>query len=267
MFDYHLHSDFSADCSTPMEQTIEEAVKRGLSEICFTEHIDYDYPDPTIQFDLDIASYDKKIKKMQATYADRIRIKKGVEIGVQPYLLPRYKKLLDEERFDFIICSIHTANKQGLHSGDFFADRTIDEAYELYYEELLYCVKNFSQFNILGHIDLVKRYTEGESEANFHELLREIFNVIIPRGQGIELNTSGVRYGLKSGMPSTDILKLYKACGGEVLTLGSDSHEAHHVAYQFPESIELLQSIGFNYLTTFSDQKPTFHSLASLKVT
>src|SRR5699024_7925101 len=139
-------------------------------------------------------------------------------------------KQLNEEQLDFMICSIHTANKQGLHSGDFFAGRTIDEAYQLYYEELLYCVKNFDQFNILGHIDLVKRYTKGESDDNFHELLREIFNVIIPRGQGIELNTSGVRYGLTSGMPSADILKLYKECGGEVLTLGSDSHEAKHVA-------------------------------------
>src|SRR5690625_3707842 len=141
MFDYHVHSNFSADCSTPMEATIERAVERGVTKICFTEHIDYEYPDPTIQFDLDIPAYEKKLLEMREIYGEKIKIKKGVEIGVQPYLLSRYKALLDHESFDFIICSIHTANKQGLHSGDFFVDRTIDEAYKLYYEELFYCVR------------------------------------------------------------------------------------------------------------------------------
>src|SRR5690625_6487306 len=83
MFDYHLHSSFSADCDTPMEATIEQAIKAGLKEICFTEHIDYEYPDPTIDFDLDLLNYDKKLKQVSAQYRDQIQIKKGVELGLQ----------------------------------------------------------------------------------------------------------------------------------------------------------------------------------------
>src|SRR5690625_3822176 len=106
MFDYHIHSNFSADCKTPMEQTIEEAIKRGLRKICFTEHIDIDYPDPTIQFDLDKPDYNKKIVEMQEKYADQITIKKGIELGVQPHVLGDYEKIMSEESFDFVICSM-----------------------------------------------------------------------------------------------------------------------------------------------------------------
>src|SRR5690625_2336594 len=99
MFDYHMHSNFSADCNTPMEETIESAIKKGLTEICFTEHIDYDYPDTTIVFDLDFEKYNEAILQLQEKYKNIITIKKGVEIGVQPYLLERYEELLNKETF------------------------------------------------------------------------------------------------------------------------------------------------------------------------
>jgi len=261
MFDYHMHSEFSADCDTPMEETIEAAIQKGIKEICFTEHIDYEYPDPTIEFELDVKNYDQKIKEVQQRYKNEIVIKKGVEIGVQPHILERYNKLLDEETFDFIICSVHAADKKNLHRGDFFINRTAEEAYELYYEELLYCVKNFDAYNILGHMDLVKRYKALTSDANFHDIIQQIFKTIIPKGKGIEVNTSGFAYGLNSAMPSVDILKLYHQCGGEIITVGSDAHEAHHVAHRFGESYQLLDTIGFKYIATFDNRKPKFHSI------
>lgn len=259
-----MHSDFSADCSTPMEETIESAIDKGVRGICFTEHVDFDYPDPSISFELDVENYEKKLQQMKKHYGEKISIKKGVEIGVEPYLLPRYQAFLSENKFDFIICSMHTAERKDLHSGNFFEGKTVEEAYRIYYEELLYCVKHFKDYDILGHIDLVKRYTQEKSKNDFHDLLQQIFNQIIPDGKGIELNTSGFRYGLNSGMPSTDILKLYKACGGEIITLGSDSHIASTVAYRFKESLELLRDIGFTYITTFSERKPSFHLISEL---
>lgn len=265
LFDYHMHSDFSADSETPMEEMIEASIAKGLTEICFTEHIDFEYPDPTISFDLDIPVYTDKINAMRDKYKDVISIKKGVELGLQPYLLDRYNQLMDKETFDFVISSIHTADKKDLHSGNFFANRSIEASYQLYYEELLYCVKNFKQFNILGHIDLVKRYKTLDTNNNFHDILSEIFKVIIQDGKGIELNASGYAYGLGGPMPTIDILKLYKAHGGEVLTIGSDAHEGRHVGHNFDQIIELVESVGFKYITTFENMEPTFHPLKNLK--
>lgn len=262
LFDYHMHSDFSEDCFTPMEHTIEAAIKKGLTEICFTEHMDYDYPDPDFTFELDVRAYDKKIKAMQEKYAKDITIKKGIEIGVQPHVLERNRQLIQQEEFDFVICSLHVSDKKDLHNGDFFVGRTPEEAYRFFYEELLYCVQHFDDYNILGHLDLVKRYQTLNTDEDFHDIIREIFNEIIPKGKGIEVNASGFAYDLGTAMPSRDILTLYKACGGEVITIGSDAHKAEHVAHRFPEMIQQLDQIGFRYLATFTEQKPTFHKIS-----
>jgi len=264
MFDYHMHSSFSADCSTPMEDTIESAIQKGLTEICFTEHVDYDYPDPTIQFALDTTMYDKKIKEMQEKYEGQISIKKGVEIGVQPHVLKQCEQLVNDHYFDFIICSLHAADRKNLHHGQFFENRTPELAYEMYYEELLDCIKNYDHYSVLGHLDLVKRYKKLDSERNFHEIIREIFRVIIPKGKGIEVNTSGFAYGLGSAMPSEDILTLYKKCGGEIITIGSDAHEPHHVAHNFKDTLQLLKSIGFQYVATFENKEPILHPINNI---
>ena len=42
--DFHMHSSYSGDSDTPMEQMASQALKAGLTQICFTEHMDYDYP-------------------------------------------------------------------------------------------------------------------------------------------------------------------------------------------------------------------------------
>lgn len=266
LFDYHIHSDFSADCSVPTEDMVKSAIQKDLTEICFTEHIDYEYPDKDFVFEFDLKAYDSKIRFLQEKYADQITIKKGIELGLQPHLVPRYEELMQEESFDFTILSIHTADKKGLHGGDFFKGRSIADAYTIYYEELLNCIKNFKHYNILGHLDLVKRYTINEHPSNdFHSVIKEICEVIIPEGKGIELNTSGRRYGLNNGMPSRDILELYHSLGGEVITLGSDAHRPAELAYDFKHSLQLLNDIGFKYIATFFENKPTFHPIAKLK--
>ena len=38
--DYHLHSDVSPDCKTPMEESCEAAIQKGLTELVFTEHME-----------------------------------------------------------------------------------------------------------------------------------------------------------------------------------------------------------------------------------
>lgn len=264
MFDFHMHSDFSEDCSTPMEATIEAAIEKGFTKICFTEHVDYDYPDPDFIFDLDTVNYERKIRQMQKEYGDQITIKKGIEIGIQPHLFERYHRLLNEESFDFIICSMHAADRKDLHNGDFFENRTPVEAYRYYYEELLYCVQHFERYSILGHIDLVKRYKKLASDENFHDIIGEIFKTIIPKGKGIEVNTSGFAYGLGSAMPSRDILELYYELGGEIITIGSDAHKPEHVGHCFQEVLMQLSQIGFRYIATFSNEKPTFHKIEKL---
>ncbi|GAA0501341.1 histidinol-phosphatase HisJ family protein [Salinibacillus aidingensis] len=261
MFDYHVHSSFSADCEAPMEEMIQSAIDKGIKDMCFTEHIDFDYPDPTITFHLDLEAYRKRLKEMQEKYIEQISIKKGVELGVQPHVLEDYKEIVNQEAFDFIICSMHTTDKQDLHSGEFFEGKTLNQAYEQYYREFLSCIQSFKSYSILGHLDLVKRYKYEPDVYSFLDIIEEIFKVIIPEGKGIEVNNSGFKYGLGRAMPSKDILKLYKEMNGEIITIGSDSHAPDTIGTHYTETIDLLKDIGFKYVTTFKNQKPVFHKI------
>ena len=43
--DCHLHSSFSGDSDTPMEEMVLQGIAQGLDTMCFTEHNDFEYPD------------------------------------------------------------------------------------------------------------------------------------------------------------------------------------------------------------------------------
>src|SRR5690625_6079812 len=150
-------------------------------------------------------------------------------MGRQPHVLDDCEVVANEEQLDFIICSMHATDGKNLHRGDFFERRTPEEAYEIYFTELQECIKQFKQYSILGHLDLVKRYKKLDTNRNFHELIEPILKTVIEDGKGIEVNTSGFAYGLGSGMPSTDMLKLDKECGGVIITVESDSNEAYEI--------------------------------------
>ena len=42
--DFHLHSTYSGDGKSPMEDIVKSAIDKGLKEICFTEHNDIKFP-------------------------------------------------------------------------------------------------------------------------------------------------------------------------------------------------------------------------------
>lgn len=264
MFDSHMHTSFSADCEIPPEEMVKAAIQKGLTEICITDHVDYDYPDKDFIFEFDQQAYKKEIAQLQQRYEKDLQVRRGVEIGVQPHLLDRYTSLVQDEQFDFVICSLHTVEKQDLHFGAIFENRSLEEAFTAYYQELLHCIRRFDAYSVLGHVDLIKRYAKHVPEQDFHAFLKEIFNEIIPRGKGIEINTSGVRYGLPTAMPSPDILELYKACGGEIVTIGSDAHKPLDVGIDIQKSIQLASDIGFRFIATYSKGEPQFHSIEKL---
>ena len=84
----------------------------------------------------------------------------------------------------------------------------------------------------------------------------------LEKGKGIELNTGGIKKGMKEFHPCTFILKRYRELGGEVITLGSDSHDTAHIAHAFEPAAELLKESGFDYYTVFEKRTPKFVRLA-----
>ena len=186
-----------------------------------------------------------------------------MEFGVQVHTIPRYQKLYEQYDFDFIILSIHQVNNQEFWTQDFQRGRTQQEYNERYYKEILDVIKNYKDYSVLGHLDLISRYDENGPYPfeKIKPMIQEILEIVIQDGKGIEINTSSHRYGLKDSQPSRDILKLYKELGGKIITIGSDSHKPEHLGAYINEAKELLKELGFEYYCTFEKMKPIYHKL------
>lgn len=273
--DYHVHTEFSDDSVYPMEDVIRDAVGMEMDEICFTDHVDYGikpdwdsgteirYRDGNPVANVDYPKYMEKIRRMQKQYEGKINIRTGLEFGIQMHTIPRFEALSARYPMDFIILSVHQVDDRELWTQDFQRGRTQREYNERYYEEMLSLVKNYKNYCVLGHMDLIRRYDEAGIYAfeKVRSLIEDILKIVIADGRGIEINTSTHRYGLKDTMPSEEILSLYRSLGGEIITIGSDSHKPEHLGAYIRETKELLKQKGFKQFCTYEKMKPFFHDL------
>ena len=267
--DCHMHTEFSSDSETPVRSMIEGAIKKGLREICLTDHYDKDYPRvPDIEgipFVFDPEEYCRTLAGLKEEYSGRITVRTGIEIGLQPHLGGFYRELTEKYPFDFVIGSVHLVHGLDPYYGALFEGRTDEEAYAETFRETLADLEAIDGFDVLGHIDYVVRYgKEKAAHYSYHRFadeIDEILKKVIEMGKGIELNTGGFKYGLGFSNPHPDIIKRYRELGGEIITLGSDAHRTGGVGCAIREGQELLRSCGFRRFCTFEQGKPIWHDL------
>lgn len=264
--DYHVHSRFSSDSTAPMEEMVEKAISLGMNKICFTDHMDYDFPDSYgLPFVFDPEEYFDELEKITSRYKSKIKILKGIELGLQPYLAPRYQKLMEDYDFDFAIGSSHLVGGIDPYYPEYWSRQSLEEGLILYFQSIIDNVKAFTGYQVYGHLDYVVRYVPDKkliySYEKFADIIDEMLKTIISHGKAIEVNTAGYKYGLGYPHPQTDVLKRYKELGGEIITIGSDGHKPEHLGYDFPKAEQLLISLGFKYYATFEKKVPVFERL------
>lgn len=267
MFDYHVHSSFSTDCSVSMEQMVQQGIAIGLHEICFTDHIDYEYEGSRhgrLCFEFEPSEYFAEIQRLRNKYSSSIVIRSGVELGLQPHVLGECQRIVTANDFDFVLASVHNIEKNDLSNLELESHYTINQIWETYFEELLYAIENFPQFQVLGHFDLPRRYSANLAMHNLqnnYAIIETIFKTLISNGKGLEINSGGYYYGLNETNPSLALLKIYKNCGGEILTFGSDAHSLARLGEKYYETMQAIRQIGFKYICTCEKQQVKFNKL------
>jgi len=267
MVDFHTHCDYSPDSSTPMKEMIESAIKIGITDLAFTDHVDLDsdMDSETVQnWDFDRDDHERAIAAYNQEYSGKIKLYNGLEIGIQPHLGKENAEIVSKNNYDFVIASIHSVEKKDLYYRRYFENHSDKEAVQIYYNEYYQSLIRFNDYSVLGHLDLYLRYKPELYAVKFNafdDIVSEIFKHIIQSGKGIELNAGGHRYGIGHNNPHNQLLQRYKDMNGEILTLGSDAHTTQYLGYHYHENIELIKSIGFKYICTFEKMKPIFHKL------
>lgn len=267
--DYHLHSSHSGDSNEPMENMIQAAIDKGLSHICFTEHMDMDYPvtkeTPKDYFILNTDSYLYELALCKEKYADKLKILFGVELGLQPHLQKELALYAHSHEFDFIIGSVHIVNGKDPYYPAYFTGRSEEEAYREYFQAVIDNVKKFQNFDVCGHLDYVVRYGLSKDKDYSYEKYKDLFDkmleLILEKEKGIELNTGSLRKGMTEASPHTGVLKRYRELGGEIITIGSDAHLAKDVAADFDRATEILKDCGFKYYCVYEKRVAEFRKI------
>lgn len=261
MFDFHMHTIVSFDGQGTPEEMVSAAVKRGLKEICFTDHLDYEInvTEQTMVFDTQVynAAYDH-------LEAPGLKIRKGVELGLKEYNQAQVKQDLQRRHFDFALGSVHFVDEIDVYFAEFWQGKTVRQAEKRFLEQTLACVEAHDDYDVLAHLTFLSkarahpdpcliRYEENR------EILDEILRILVRKEKGLEMNTSGVD---KCGgfLPTADYFLRFKALGGKIVTVGSDAHGADRVGQYTEEACAVLKDI-FGYVCTFEDRKPIFHKL------
>lgn len=265
LWDTHMHSQYSGDSDAPQDAMINAAIEKGLGGICFTDHLDIDYPNEPDLFLLDLPNYSASVLAQKEHFKGRIDLRLGIELGLQPHLATLHADILSQYPFDFVIGSSHVVHGIDPYYPVFYEGRAEEDCYLEYFESILENIRAFDGFDVYGHIDYVVRYGPNRntnySYAKYKDVIDAILRLLIEKGKGIEINMGGFKYGLNHPNPTEEIIARYRELGGEIITIGADAHQPEHVAYDFAKVPAILKESGFRYFTVFRERKPEFIKL------
>lgn len=270
MFDYHVHTAFSADSEASIEEYIAVAADRGLREICFTDHYDLEFPALSAagkSWEGDIASACRAIDALQLPSG--LTVKKGVEMGLrlEEGIIGRTLAALKDLPLDFVIASVHLVDGVDPYFPDYFEGKSRSEGFARYLETIYACLQQTDDYQAVGHIGYPSKGCPYPNRAlqyaDAPEIIDALFRHVIEKGKCIEINGS-VLARLGDESPDVALYRRYVELGGEYITFGSDAHTVEALGQQFGKIKALAEAAGIRYAATFAQKQPSFFPIASL---
>lgn len=282
MQDCHVHTNMSHDGKSSFKDYIYIARCKGVDGITFTDHWD---TYKNVKTNLETINlnkyYDEYISSVEP---DQLTTRFGIEVGLRPDIecISDTLNAIQSKDYDYVIGSTHITKGIDISGKtDFFVKRDEVDAMMCYFEDVYESIKTYKDvINAYGHLDYAIRYAirdyglSKDHKVEYYlylEILDAILEALIRSNIALELNTSGLRYGLSEMHPNKEILRRYKEKGGELITIGSDAHRAEDLGYGFNNAEEVLLGIGFKEYAIYEYNKkekkriPTFHSVKTKK--
>ena len=224
---YHMHTTWCDGRNTP-EEMVQAALARGFDEIGFSSHARLpDVVEGNLTPDSAVA-YAAEIRALAVQYADRIRIRLGVEADYIPG-----DTAPEKARY------AHLAPDGGHvpvdHEPELLADGLRDhfagdvQAYlRAYFAQTRDMVAKYD-FDVVGHPDLVRKFNVkhpyfDETADGYRGELEATADAIAASGKIVEVNTGAISRGwLTDAYPSAAFRDLLRARGVKFI-LSSDAH-------------------------------------------
>ena len=160
LYDMHVHTRFSHDGLSNMQEYCDKALQAGVDAICFTEHIDSDPNDPMHDY-CDIDAYLAAFFDLKKRYEGKVKLMVGIEF-TEPQFFGKQLAAMKSYPFDMVMGSAH------YWLDDMFPSEMIEKqipaqkSYNAYWDAVE-AVVTAGGFMVLGHVDFPKRYYKGYS--------------------------------------------------------------------------------------------------------
>ncbi len=268
LFNSHIHTNTSPDCSSPIEDMCLAAFGAGFSGIAITDHCSGSHYISYNSYGI-LRDSHKNALRLAKEYEGKLEVLAGVEFEEMIWSPEYINRLIASSHFDVILASVHKVQNVAdtrYFSRIDFSTYTKDElsAYVgCYFKDVLATVKS-CDFDVFAHLTIILRYICGKYKIEFNlseftSIIDEILKILIKRDKALEVNTSEFsNIGL---MPDVEILTRYRAFGGEKVTIGTDAHLPKNISKGFESGIAALRQAGFDgyyYYKNRQPQKVTF---------
>lgn len=255
-FDTHVHSRFSADGISILEEYTDLVDRGVLDGIGFAEHVDlmpecgsYKFMDP-----------DQYIREVEALRSKGYAFFAGGEVDYAHRVEAEIFEHLDRYSYAYTIFSVHMIDGMSVsNSTDLPAIAASDrgrviELVEKYYRELKHGLEA-TRFDVVGHVGVYRRYLnravleDPGMKLLVDEAEDEIARLCAGSDKILEVNSSGLFSPYAATLPDEVFLRRYFRYGGRTVSVGSDAHSVQNAGRGLGETYKLLHQVGFRYVT------------------
>ncbi|KUJ16562.1 histidinol phosphate phosphatase H [Mollisia scopiformis] len=263
-FSMHSHSGqfCPGHAKDVLEQIIQTAIARGMTTFGLTEHMPRDSEKDLYPEEESIAplaprhqAYLLEAQRLREKYADQITLLIGFEGEyIRPSYGPFIKELAADPAVDYFIGSVHHVHEipidydKKLYSAAREKAGGSDERFFEDYFDLQYEMLKELKPRVVGHFDLIRLLAEDPGRdlrdwKGVWEKVERNLKVIVEQGGLMEINSAGLRKGLKEPYPMRCVVEKYLEMGG-MLTLSDDSHGIDQVGTCYAATIGYIESFG-----------------------
>ena len=264
--DYHTHSLYSYDSQQPLDALAAAAEAAQVEEICITDHIDLGHCSAEGNSTLpDLAGRRAALAAVRQAHPGLV-IREGIEIGDLPATRQRMLDFIRPFHLDYHLLSLHMVDGNDPYYPSFYVGKTRADAYRRYAECLAETVAAWdpADYDALAHLGYVAKFAPYEDKPfryqDAPDAIDAVLRCLAQQGKALEINTSSLKNSPET-MASLDILKRFRALGGELVTLGSDAHAPEFVGYRLEDARQQALACGFCYGAAFEGRKLRAYAL------
>jgi len=247
--DYHVHTYLCKHACGKPQEYLEEANKKGLKTIGFSDHC----PVP-VGFDpisrMDVSQFDQYVSMINDLKNNSfgIDVLLGLEVDWVPGRMDEIYAFLDSFDYDYLIGSVHHVDDIPFDNSDFIdiwnSQEKIDHIWNTYIDLMTDMVSS-GKFDIVGHFDLPKKFNFYPKDMTCFIEKSDLFFAEAARFDvAVELNSAGMRKPVKEIYPSLDLLRIARKNNIKI-TFGSDAHMPEEVGVGTAEAEELARCAGY----------------------